>query len=87
MTCQQARILIHGYIDSELDLVRSLELERHLRGCHDCTQAYAAQLALHATISDGSLTYATPTQLRQRIHASLRQAGRANATPRMPSQR
>ena len=87
MSCQHARILIHGYIDGELDLVRSLELERHLRGCRDCAQAHAAQLALHAAISGGSLAYAAPTQLRQRVHASLRQAGRASAAPRMPSWR
>ncbi|MEP7191159.1 MAG: anti-sigma factor [Roseiflexaceae bacterium] len=82
MNCQHARILIHGYVDGELDLVRSLELERHLRNCRDCAQAYDAQLALRAAINTGSLAYAAPARLQQRVRTSLRQQGRTNATPR-----
>jgi anti-sigma factor RsiW len=84
VNCQHARILIHGYVDGELDLVRSLELERHMRSCRDCAQAYDAQLDLRAAIGAGSLAYAAPAQLRQRVRSSLRQAGPAGAAPRMP---
>jgi anti-sigma factor RsiW len=84
VNCQHARILIHGYIDGELDLVRSLELERHMRNCRECTQAYDAQLALRAAIGAGSLAYAAPAQLRQRVRSSLRHAGPAGAALRMP---
>jgi len=40
LICQEARKLIHPYLDSELDLVRSLELEAHLNDCQTCTQAH-----------------------------------------------
>jgi len=29
---------LHGYLDGELDLVRSLEIEEHLKTCPDCAQ-------------------------------------------------
>jgi anti-sigma factor RsiW len=77
VNCQHARILLHGYVDDELDLVRSLELERHLRNCSDCAQALAALRALRAAIGGGALAYAAPAQLRQRVRSSLRQQGRA----------
>jgi anti-sigma factor (TIGR02949 family) len=86
VNCQQARILLHGYLDGELDLVRSLELERHMRSCRDCAQGYNAQLALRSAIGASSLAYQAPAQLRQRIRGSLRQANRA-ASPRMPPRR
>jgi anti-sigma factor (TIGR02949 family) len=84
VNCQHVRILIHGYLDGELDLVRSLELERHMRSCRDCTQAYDAQLALRAAIGASALAYAAPTQLQQRVRASLRQQGRASVAARIP---
>src|SRR5690242_16383611 len=84
MNCQQARILIHGYVDGELDLVRSLELERHMRGCAGCTQAYQAQRALRTALGGGALAYAAPAQLRRRVHESLRHTGRAGGAARMP---
>jgi anti-sigma factor RsiW len=87
VNCQHARILIHGYVDGELDLVRSLELERHMRNCRDCAQEYAAQLALRAAISAGSLAYAAPAQLQQRVRSSLRHAGRSRTALHMPAWR
>ena len=37
MTCEEARSLIHGYADGELDLTTSLAVERHLADCAACT--------------------------------------------------
>ena len=42
MTCETARLLIHPYIDGELDLSRSLELEEHVRGCAACAAEVSA---------------------------------------------
>jgi anti-sigma factor RsiW len=88
MNCQHARILIDGYLDGELELGRSLELERHMRGCDDCTRAYNAQLALRAAIGGSELAYRAPAHLRQRVQRAVRQADRT-AAPRwmLPWQR
>ena len=36
MNCQEITELLHGYLDQELDLVRSLEAEQHLKECPAC---------------------------------------------------
>ncbi len=33
MACSDVKELIHGYLDGELDLSRSLEIEHHLKEC------------------------------------------------------
>ena len=38
--CQETQDLIHGYVDGELDLVRSIEIDRHIEGCELCSRAY-----------------------------------------------
>ena len=48
MTCSEFPTLLHGYMDGELDLVRNVEIEEHLRTCGACSQAYRAQLALRS---------------------------------------
>ncbi len=35
MDCKKAQLLINAYLDGELDLSASLELEAHLRGVAD----------------------------------------------------
>src|SRR5215475_10825125 len=37
VNCQEAQGLFHAYVDGELDLVRTLDIERHLRECSACT--------------------------------------------------
>jgi anti-sigma factor RsiW len=36
MSCQETRELLDGYVDSELDVVTTLQLERHLKECASC---------------------------------------------------
>ena len=42
MRCEEARPLIDGYLDGELDLEHNLELESHLEGCAVCAPAGGA---------------------------------------------
>jgi anti-sigma factor RsiW len=74
VNCQDTRDLIHPYVDGELDLVRHLEFERHLRECPACARASGQQQALRSAFRAGSLRYEPPAGLRQRIRSSLRQA-------------
>ena len=39
MNCDDARRLIAAYSDGELDLLRNLEVEEHLRSCDSCASA------------------------------------------------
>src|SRR6266581_1697119 len=73
MNCEEAINLMDGYMDGELDPITNQEIERHLRDCRGCEQAYAAQRALVRTIAGGAVPYyKAPAELRQRIQSSLR---------------
>lgn len=72
MSCQQTHELIHGYLDGELDLVKSLEIEKHLAHCDACTQNYEALRSLQLKLSDNSLRFDPPASLEKRLRSSLR---------------
>ncbi len=85
MNCQETQHLIHAYLDGELDLVKSLEIEEHLQGCETCSQIYQNQQALRTALKDGSLYFKSPAPLRKHIQAALREAERSDArTTRTP---
>ncbi len=73
MNCEQAKELMDGYLDGELDPITSQAIEQHLRDCHNCEQAYKAHMALTHAISRGAPYYKAPTGLRERIQSSLRE--------------
>jgi len=74
MSCQEARELLHGYIDGELDLVRSLEIERHLRGCADCAEMERMLSGMCSAIRGNVPYFKTPGGLEKRITSGLRRA-------------
>lgn len=79
MNCGQATDLMDGYLDGELDPVTSQAIERHLRDCRNCEEAYEAHTALAHAISRGAPYYKAPTELRQRVQSALRDAVGATA--------
>ena len=74
MNCDEARKLMDGYLDGELDPVTSQKVDQHLRDCRKCEQTYEVDTALSHAISQAAPYYKAPTELRERIHASLRDA-------------
>ena len=77
MSCQATQELIHPYVDGELDLARSLEVEQHMDKCQVCASVYRNQTALRATFNDGSLYYSAPEKLNKRIRSSLRREAKS----------
>jgi len=69
-----------GYLDDELDPITSQKIEQHLCNCRKCEQAYEAHTALAYAISQGAPYYKAPTELRERVQSSLREAIGASAT-------
>ena len=80
MSCQQTHELIHGYLDGELDLVKSLEIEKHLEQCQSCTQNYEGLRSLQSRLRDNSLRFDPPAKLEKRLRSALRK----EAEPRSP---
>ena len=75
MDCNQCRNLLHAYIDGELDLVRHLEMEQHLRDCEACMGLHDNHRDLRAALGGTGLYYRAPESLRARVRASLGRAG------------
>jgi anti-sigma factor RsiW len=72
LTCELTQRYVPGYLDGELDLVHTTEMEAHFKVCPDCTQELENLKALRAALQRNSLAYAAPAALRERIQSSLR---------------
>src|SRR5262245_62276291 len=82
MDCKNAQTLIAGYMDQELDPVRSSEIEDHLHECVACSKVYENHQVLSAALKTGSVYFNAPVHLQKRIQRSVRQAAKAESPPR-----
>ena len=87
MNCPETQTLIHGYVDGELDLMKSLEIEQHLQECSACANIHMSIHSVRAAIKDGSLYFRPPSDLRKRIQSSVRRASHEEPTRRLPPRR
>ena len=72
MRCTEAQTLIEGYVDGELDLVRNLEIERHLGDCATCTSLHQDALELRSRIRQEVPYFRASPDLLQRVKAVTR---------------
>jgi anti-sigma factor RsiW len=82
MDCKNAQTLLGGYLDRELDAVRTLEIEDHLHGCAVCSQSYKDHQVLSEGLRTGSVYFKAPADLQKRIQRSVRQAAKAESALR-----
>jgi anti-sigma factor RsiW len=82
VSCKLTSRFVAGYLDGELDLSRTIEMETHLQNCADCRMELERQQALRAALQRSSLAYAAPAALRERIQSSLRTSVADRATAR-----
>ena len=83
MNCGEARPLVQAYVDGELDVAKSLEVEAHRHGCIACAREEANLRALHTALSNSALYHEAPPLLERRVRAALRDARRAEGGPRL----
>jgi anti-sigma factor RsiW len=83
MDCKNARTLIDGYLDGELDVVRNLDIEDHLHGCALCSQLHNDRQLLRGALKTGSVYFKAPPDLQKRIQRSVRRAAKAEGRPRV----
>lgn len=72
MSCDLTRRFVPGYMDGELDLVRTIEMEAHLMHCLACAQNLESQQELRDALRLNLLTSVAPPALRDQIKSSLR---------------
>jgi anti-sigma factor RsiW len=80
LKCPEIQTLVHGYVDGELDLMKSLEIEQHIQACPACAQAHANLQAVRSAVQNSSLYFQTPPALGKRVQSSLRGASHADRT-------
>ena len=79
MSCKLTQRYVPGYLDGELDLVHTVEVETHLESCAECARELERLRALRAAMQRGALAYAAPAALRDSIQSALRAAAPATA--------
>jgi anti-sigma factor RsiW len=47
--------MIHPYVDGELDLATTVDIEMHMRDCAECAAAHRTIIAMRSSLRDGSL--------------------------------
>jgi anti-sigma factor RsiW len=77
LNCEDTRLLLHAYVDGELDLAKSLELEAHVRTCAACAREQLTLRTLRAAFNNSTLSYDASARLESRIKAAVRNARRA----------
>jgi anti-sigma factor RsiW len=82
VNCEEIADLLHPFADGELDLARSLAVERHLQACPACAAAVKDLQALRGALAEPTLYHRAPAGLRERVRASLRPDGRPRAAAR-----
>lgn len=81
MNCEDTRRLLDADLDSELDLVRHLDLAAHLRGCPACASIAGNARARRAALRAALPRFTAPPPLAEKIRASMRGAGAQPETP------
>jgi anti-sigma factor RsiW len=81
VNCPEAQSLLSPHLDSELDLLRSVDLEQHLQTCPDCRRRSQQTKAARAAVREQATYFAAPDALREKIMAALPTGKRTTATP------
>jgi anti-sigma factor RsiW len=74
MNCEAVRPLLHAHVDGELDLVRDLEVERHLQTCPACSAACQNIRSLQSALRSLLPPAEPPATLEMNLRAALRRA-------------
>ena len=82
MNCEECRPLLEALADDELDLVRHVGVEAHVRACPSCARTLAAYSARRVAIRSALPRFTAPAGLRGKISASVRAEARRSGAGR-----
>lgn len=85
MNCPETQRLLHAYLDAELDMADTLEIERHLETCTACLETYNDYQAIRTAIKANSLYFQAPETLQKRVRSSIRKANQTTFISRVTS--
>jgi anti-sigma factor RsiW len=81
MSCQSPKRQLHAYLDGELDELRNLEFEEHLKGCPACSCAHQEYQSLRVAMASPPLRFEVPRGLERKVRSAVREAA-VNETSR-----
>ena len=82
MTCDDTKLLMHAYLDDELDAAQSAAMARHLQDCVACAARYGIQGRLRKALAQPGLYHRAPDALRERWSPAQPVAMPASSRPR-----
>jgi anti-sigma factor RsiW len=71
VACENKELLLRAYFDGELDAVRSIEFEEHLKTCTQCPRELHEQQAMRDSLRAANLYERAPEALRAKVRASI----------------
>jgi anti-sigma factor RsiW len=74
VNCSEARGLVRASLDGELDVLRMVEIDEHVRQCPGCQAIYDSQRALRSVLKADGLYFRAPAGLERRVSAAVRAA-------------
>jgi len=77
MNCKDTGEVLDAYFDGELDLVRSLGVEQHLKDCPVCARAHREHELVRKALTSGPLYFNASKGLNKRVRSAVRHASRA----------
>jgi anti-sigma factor RsiW len=84
MICAESRAILHAYVDRELDVRASIELEAHLQDCGACAAEHRDLRQLSQTVRVHASRFAPSLELEQRLRSSLRGASSSETVADRP---
>jgi anti-sigma factor RsiW len=68
-------VMLHGFVDGELDSIHAAEFEAHLATCADCRAALAEVTATRALLVTPGVKWQAPEAVRARVLAAISEGG------------
>jgi anti-sigma factor RsiW len=81
VNCDDSRVLMHGHVDGELDLVADLEVQRHIEACPRCASDYAALRAMRTRLKDEGFRFEARAELRDKIRRAVAASPETRSAP------
>jgi anti-sigma factor RsiW len=81
MMCDDAGLLLHAYLDDELDAANSAAMARHLHECSACKARYETYAIMQKALSEPTLYRRAPDALRAQWATPVTPAASSTVTP------
>ena len=79
MSCRELQKSREAYLDGELDLARSLEVEQHLGDCRACSRAFDELRSWQTVMRGEALRFPLPPGLDKRVRTAVRRESGATS--------